>query len=298
MQHVARRSPETPGQGDRQSVRPVFRLFTRQPLAAKVPEITALFWVIKIATTAAGEAISDALSTGNKGVGALVEIGVFVAALMAQFSTRRYFAPAYWFLALAIATAGTGVSDTMHLTFGIPYAVTSLLWAVVLAVVFYLWDRSEHTLSIHSITTSRREKFYWATIFATFALGTALGDFTATTLGLGYLASAIFFCVVILIPWIGWFRFRMNEIFAFWFAYVVTRPIGASFADYISKPKDTSGLGFGDVETAAVITLLVVILVAYTSLARFDIQSPDSDPDADADADADGDAGSEVAGGT
>jgi uncharacterized membrane-anchored protein len=300
MQHVARRSPETPGQGDRQSVRPVFRLFTRQPLAAKVPEITALFWVIKIATTAAGEAISDALSTGNKGVGALVEIGVFVAALMAQFSTRRYFAPAYWFLALAIATAGTGVSDTMHLTFGIPYAVTSLFWAVVLAVVFSLWDRSEHTLSIHSITTSRREKFYWATIFATFALGTALGDFTATTLGLGYLASAIFFCVVILIPWIGWFRFRMNEIFAFWFAYVVTRPIGASFADYISKPKDTSGLGFGDVETAAVITLLVVILVAYTSLARFDIQSPDSDPDAeaDADADADGDAGSEVAGGT
>ena len=263
-------------------MRRVFRLFTRQPLAAKVPEITAMFWVIKILTTAAGEAISDSLSTGNKGVGALVEIVVFVAALIAQFSTRRYFAPAYWFLALAIAIAGTGVSDTMHLTFGIPYAVTSLFWAVVLAAVFFLWDRSEHTLSIHSITTSRREKFYWATIFATFALGTALGDFTATTLGLGYLPSAIFFCVVILIPWIGWSRFRLNEIFAFWFAYVVTRPIGASFADYISKPKNISGLGFGDLETAGVITLLVVILVVYTSIARFDIQSPDSsDPDAD-----------------
>jgi uncharacterized membrane-anchored protein len=259
----------------------VFRIFTRQPLAAKVPEITAMFWVIKILTTAAGEAISDSLSTGNKGVGALVEIGVFVVALIVQFSTRRYFAPAYWLLALAVAIAGTGVSDTMHLTFGIPYAGTSLFWAVVLAVVFVLWDRSEHTLSIHSITTSRREKFYWATIFATFALGTALGDFTATTLGLGYLPSAIFFSVVILIPWIGWSRFRMNEIFAFWFAYVVTRPIGASFADYISKPKDISGLGFGDLETAGVITLLVVILVAYTSIARFDIQSPDSDPDAD-----------------
>jgi uncharacterized membrane-anchored protein len=259
----------------------VFRLFTRQPLAAKVPEITAMFWVIKILTTAAGEAISDSLSTGNKGVGALVEIGVFVVALIVQFSTRRYFAPAYWFLALAVAIAGTGVSDTMHLTFGIPYAGTSLFWAAVLAAAFFLWDRSEHTLSIHSITTSRREKFYWATIFATFALGTALGDFTATTLGLGYLASAIFFCVVILIPWIGWSRFRMNEIFAFWFAYVVTRPIGASFADYISKPKDISGLGFGDLETAGVITLLVVILVVYTSIARFDIQAPDSDPDAD-----------------
>ena len=182
----------------------------------------------------------------------------------------------------------------MHLTFGIPYAGTSLFWAVVLAVVFFLWDRSEHTLSIHSITTSRREKFYWATIFATFALGTALGDFTATTLGLGYLASAIFFCVVILIPWIGWSRFRMNEIFAFWFAYVVTRPIGASFADYFSKPKDISGLGFGDLKTAGVITLLVVILVVYTSIARFDIQPPDPDPDAGAESPA----GPEVAGGT
>jgi uncharacterized membrane-anchored protein len=280
---------QTPGKGDPSSVRRLFRLFTRQPLAAKVPEITAMFWVIKILTTAAGEAISDALSTGNKGVGALVEIGVFVVALIAQFSTRRYFAPAYWFLALAIAVAGTGVSDTMHLTFGIPYAGTSLFWAVVLAVVFVLWDRSEHTLSIHSITTSRREKFYWATIFATFALGTALGDFTATSLGLGYLPSAIFFCVVILIPWVGWSRFRMNEIFAFWFAYVVTRPVGASFADYFSKPKDVSGLGFGDVETAGVITVLVAILVVYTSIARFDIQRPHPDPDPDTGAEVAGD---------
>jgi uncharacterized membrane-anchored protein len=256
-------------------VRSLYRIFTEQPLAAKVPEITVMFWVIKILTTAAGEAISDSLSTGNTEVGALVEIAVLVVALVAQFSTRRYFAPAYWLLALAIAIAGTGASDTMHLTFGIPYAGTSLFWAVVLAVVFFLWDRSEHTLSIHSITTSRREKYYWATIFATFALGTAVGDLTATTLGLGYLASAIFFCVVILIPWLGWSRLHMNEIFAFWFAYVVTRPIGASFADYFSKPKDISGLGFGDLQTASVITLLVVILVAYTSIARFDIQSPD-----------------------
>jgi uncharacterized membrane-anchored protein len=290
VQRVARLSPGTPRQGDPETVRSLFRLFTQQPLAAKVPEITAMFWVIKILTTAAGEAVSDYLSTGNKGVGALVEIGVFVAALIAQFSTRRYFAPAYWFLALAIAIAGTGVSDTMHLTFGIPFAGTSLIWAVVLAGVFFLWDRSEHTLSIHSITTSRREKFYWATIFATFALGTALGDFTASTLGLGYLASALFFSVVILIPWIGWSRFRMNEIFAFWFAYVVTRPIGASFADYFSKPKNVSGLGLDDLKTAGIITLLVVVLVAYTTLTRFDIQSPDSR--------ADSDPGPEIAGGT
>jgi uncharacterized membrane-anchored protein len=262
-------------------VRSLFRLFTQQPLAAKVPEITAMFWVVKILTTASGEAISDYLSTGNKAVGALIEIAVFVVALIAQFSTRRYFAPAYWLLALAIAIAGTGVSDTMHLTFGIPYAGTSLFWAVALAAIFFLWDRSEHTLSIHSITTSRREKFYWATIFATFALGTAVGDFTAQTLGLGYLPSALFFCVVILIPWVGWARFRMNEIFAFWFAYVVTRPIGASFADYFSKPKNVSGLGFDDLKTAAVITLLVVIGVTYTAIARFDIQSPESETGAE-----------------
>ena len=228
---------------------------------------------------------------GTKGWAPSSRSASFVAALIAQFSTRGCFAPAYRFLALAIATAGTGVSDTMHLTFGIPYAVTSLFWAVVLAAVFSLWDRSENTLSIHSITTSRQEKLTGPPSPRS-PRGTALGDFTATTLGLGYLASAIFFCVVILIPWSGWSRFRMNAIFAFWFAYVVTRPIGASFADSISKPKDTSGLGFGDVETAAVITLLVVILVVYTSLARFDIQSPDSDPDSD------GDAGAEVAGGT
>ena len=144
----------------------------------------------------------------------------------------------------------------MHLTFGIPYAGTSLFWAVALAAIFFLWDRSEHTLSIHSITTSRREKFYWATIFATFALGTAVGDFTAQTLGLGYLASALFFCAVILIPWAGWARFRMNEILAFWFAYVVTRPIGASFADYFSKPKNLSGAGFGDLQVALVLITL------------------------------------------
>ena len=136
-------------------MRSLFRLFTRQPLAAKVPEITVMFWVIKILTTAAGEAISDYLSTGNKAVGALVEIAVFVVALIAAVQHPALLRPAYWFLALAIAIAGTGVSDTMHLTFGIPYAGTSLFWAVVLAVVFFLWDRSEHTLSIHCITTSR-----------------------------------------------------------------------------------------------------------------------------------------------
>ncbi len=117
--------------------------------------------------------------------------------------------------------------------------------------------------------------FYWATVFATFALGTAVGDFTASTLGLGYLSSAIFFCGFILIPWVGWKFLRFNAIFAFWFAYVLTRPVGASFADYFSKGQATSGLGFGNGPTALVLTVIVVVLVAYTAKARYDIQEGD-----------------------
>jgi uncharacterized membrane-anchored protein len=255
-------------------VRSVLRVFNQQPLSAKVPEVTVLFWVIKISTTAAGEAISD-MFVSNKKVGVVVEVSMFCVALFLQFASRRYSAVTYWFLALAIATAGTGVADTMHLVFGMPYAMTSVFWIVVLAAIFYLWNRSEHTLDIHSITTNRREKFYWSVVFATFALGTAVGDFAASSLGLGYLASGLLFCGVILIPWAGWRLLKWNSIFAFWFAYVITRPIGASFADYFSKGHQVSGANFGDWQTALVMTSSVVILVAYTAWARYDIQSPD-----------------------
>ena len=262
------------GRGIRSSVRSLLRVFNQQPLAAKVPEVTAMFWVIKISTTAAGEAISD-MFVNNKEVGVVVEVSFFVVALLLQFASRRYAAVPYWFLALAIATAGTGVADTMHLVFGMPYAATTVFWLVALAAVFYLWNRSEHTLDIHSITTNRREKFYWAVVFATFCLGTAVGDFAASTLGLGYLASALLFCGVILIPWGGWKFLKWNAIFSFWFAYVITRPVGASFADYFSKGHDLSGANFGDWQTALVMTSIVVGLVAYTAVRRYDIQSAD-----------------------
>ena len=243
-------------------------------MAAKVPEVILVFWVVKILTTAGGEATSDYLKTWGNIRGGGAEIGLFVAGLVIQFSTRRYRAFAYWFLAYAIAIFGTGVSDFLHLDVDIPYAGTTLLWAVVLAGIFWIWYRSEGTLSIHSITTQRREAFYWATVFATFALGTALGDFTATTLGLGYLASTVLFGVVILVPALAWWRFDLNSVAAFWMAYVVTRPLGASIADYISKPKKISGLGFGDGPTALVFTVAVVVFVSYLALARPDIQEP------------------------
>jgi uncharacterized membrane-anchored protein len=244
-----------------------------EPVAAKVPEITLMFWVIKLLTTAGGEATSDYLALGSHVVGGAVEIGLLVIGLVWQFSVRRYTAAAYWFLAYAIAIFGTGVSDTLHLTFGIPYAGTTLLWAVVLAGVFIVWYRRERTLSIHSIVTRRREMFYWATVFSTFALGTALGDFTATTLGLGYLSSVVLFLVAILMPAAAW-RLGLNAVAAFWWAYVLTRPLGASVADYVSKPHSISGLNFGDGRTAIVATLAVAVGVAYLAITRSGIQKP------------------------
>lgn len=235
-----------------------------------------LFWVVKLLTTAGGEATSDWLKRfGNAGGGG-VEVLLLAAGLVLQFRTRRYRAFAYWFFAYAIATTGTGVADFLHLDVGIPYSGTSILWAVILAGVFWAWHRSEGTLSIHSITTQRREAFYWSTVFATFALGTALGDYTAIALNMGYLTSGIFFGVVILLPALAWWRLGLGSIAAFWMSYVVTRPLGASFADYISKPRNTSGIGFGDGPTAVVFAVAVLGLVAYLAVARPDIQ-PDAD---------------------
>ena len=242
------------------------------PAAAKVPEVIFLFWVVKVLTTAGGEATSDYLRTLGNIKGGGVEVGLFVAGLVVQYCTRRYRAFAYWFLAFAIAIFGTGVSDFLHLDVGIPYAGTTLLWAVVLAAIFWTWYRSEGTLSIHSITTQRREAFYWATVFATFALGTALGDFTATSLHLGYLASGFLFGVLIFLPALAWWLFGLNGIAAFWMSYVVTRPLGASFADYISKPHNISGINFGDGPTAIVFAVAALVLVSYLAVAQPDIQ--------------------------
>jgi uncharacterized membrane-anchored protein len=251
---------------------PIVGRFFPAPVAAKVPEIIALFWVAKLLTTAGGEVSSDYLKVyGNFGGGG-AEIAMFVIGILLQFGTRRYRAFAYWFLAYAIATAGTGISDFLHLDAHIPYLGTTILWAVILAAVFRVWYRSEGTLSIHSITTQRREAFYWATVFATFALGTALGDFTATSLHMGYLTSGFFFLAVFLLPAIGWRWFGLNSIVAFWMAYIVTRPLGASFSDWISKPSHLTGLGFGNGPTALVFAVATVLVVSYLAVRRPDIQ--------------------------
>jgi uncharacterized membrane-anchored protein len=237
------------------------------PLAVKVPEITLLFWAIKITSTAMGEALSDFLDGGPgiwPGVGAIVALTAFVVALRMQWRQTRYVTAIYWFAVAMVATFGTMAADALHQFLGSPYWLNSLFYAVVLAVVFVKWHRSEHTLSIHTVNTRRRERFYWATVFATFALGTATGDWTATDLHLGFFSSGLLFLGVIAIPAVIYGLKALNSILTFWFAYVITRPLGASFADWmdVSKHKGGLALGTGPVALmlAAVMTVLVLVL--------------------------------------
>jgi uncharacterized membrane-anchored protein len=207
-----------------------------------VPQVTAFFWIIKGLSTAMGEATSDYLVHRMAPVAA-VGLGFlgFVVALVLQFSMRRYVAWTYWF-------------------------------AVMMVGVFGTWQHTEHTLSFHTIDSSRREAFYWAAVVATFAMGTAVGDLTATTLHIGYFGSVVLFAVLILVPAAGYRLLGWNAILTFWSAYVLTRPLGASFADWIGKPANLSGLWWGEGRLALVLTLAIVVLVAYLAVTKRDVQ--------------------------
>ena len=243
-------------------------------MAAKVPEVTALFWVIKVLTTGMGEAASDFLAHVNIALAGVLGLGGFGLAMWLQLRTRRYIAPAYWFAVMMVAVFGTMAADALHVGLGISYAVATVACAATVAAVFLVWFRSEGTLSIHSIITRRRETYYWVTVLATFALGTAAGDLTATEMGIGFFGSAVLFAVVMLLPALAWWRSAINSVAAFWFAYVVTRPLGASFADWLGKPPSFGGgLGYGDGTVTACATILIVALVAYVTLTRCDRQT-------------------------
>jgi uncharacterized membrane-anchored protein len=245
---------------------------TTRVLKAKVPEIGLIFWAIKLLTTGIGETTSDFLGQTNVAMAGVIGIAGFVYALRRQLRAGEYHAPTYWFAVLMVAVFGTMFADGLHIGAGLGYGITTPVFALVVAAVFFLWHRSEGTLSIHSITTPRRERFYWAAVFATFALGTAAGDLTALTLHLGFSGSVLFFAAVIAVPALGWFGFRLNPIVAFWGAYVITRPLGASFADWFGKPLADKGLGFGDGPVSAVGLLAFAALVAYVAIRRHDIQ--------------------------
>lgn len=250
------------------------RATLREPLAAKVPEITALFWVIKILTTGMGESTSDFFAKINLLLAGAVGFIGLVVALWLQLRTRYYVATVYWFAVMMVAVFGTMAADGLHVVLKVPYVASTAFYAVVLAVVFYLWHRSEGTLSIHSIHTQRREIYYWITVLATFALGTAAGDLTAATMKLGFFTSGVIFAVAIAVPAIAW-RFGLHPVVAFWAAYVITRPLGASFADWFGKPHSFgAGLGLGDGPVSLVALVVIAALVAYVAVARNDIQTP------------------------
>jgi uncharacterized membrane-anchored protein len=238
----------------------------------KVPEVTAYFWITKVLTTAMGESTSDYLVHQlNPYVAvALGAIGLALS-LVLQFSARRYVPWIYWLTVVMVAVFGTMAADVLHIEFGVPYVVSTAFFAAVLVVVFSAWYATEKTLSIHSIYTPRREAFYWATVVVTFALGTAAGDMTARTMHLGYLISGVVFAAVIAIPALAHWRLGMNAIFAFWFAYIVTRPLGASLADWMGKPHSLGGLALGDGPVGFGLTFLIVGFVGYMTITRNDL---------------------------
>lgn len=242
-------------------------------LLTKVPEITALFWITKVLTTGMGEVFSDFLvKTINPFIAvALGGMGLLVS-LVVQFKARRYVAWIYWLTVVMVSIFGTMAADVLHVGLGIPYVDSTAFFLIALAVIFIIWQLTEKTLSIHSIYTHRREFFYWATVLTTFALGTAAGDMTATTLHLGYFASGVLFSILIAIPGVAYRLFKLNGVFAFWFAYIMTRPLGASFADWIGVSHARGGLGIGTGLVSLALSIVIIGLVGYLAVTKKDVQ--------------------------
>ncbi len=240
--------------------------------AKKVPAITAYFWVVKLLTTAMGEATSDYTVHKIDPVVAVSLGGVaFVVALGLQLVVRRYIAWVYWLAVVMVAVFGTMCADVLHVRFGVSYGASAAMFATVLVVVFLVWYRVEGTLSIHSITTLRRELFYWAAVLSTFALGTAAGDLTAYTFHLGFFSAGLLFTGVIAVPALAYAAGALNEVAAFWAAYVVTRPLGASFADWMGVPTSLGGLDWGRGTVSVALSALIVAFVVLLSVSKVDV---------------------------
>ena len=259
------------------------------PLGSKVPEIVLVFWIIKLLTTGMGEAFSDflmrlpytisgvprrmrpgAIPTGNTTLMVIllvillvVLIALIIAAMKIQLKSRSYVPWKYWLNVTAVAIVFTAAAD---FTRPLGLIGSTTLFLVIMAVIFIVWFRSEKTLSIHSITTSRREIFYWASVMATFAMGTALGDLTAQTFELGNLVSGFLFTGLIIVPAVAYKVFHANEIVCFWFAYILTRPLGASFADWMSGDVSRGGLGWGKGPVSLELGVIIVAFVAYQQI--------------------------------
>jgi uncharacterized membrane-anchored protein len=238
-----------------------------QHTIVRVAEVTVAFWVIKALSTALGESTSDYLVHSMAPVAAvLLGFVAFLIALAIQLQAGRYVPWKYWLAVVMVGTFGTMAADVVHVKFGVPYVGSSLFYGSVLAAVFIVWWKVEGTLSIHSIDTTRRELFYWAAVVATFAMGTAVGDFTAYTLGFGYGPSILLFAAMMIVPVLGWRLHWWSPVFCFWFAYVLTRPIGASTADWLGKPVSVGGRGLGAGPVALAFAFAIAALVAWLTV--------------------------------
>lgn len=262
-------------------------------LARKVPAVTVLFWVVKLLTTALGESASDYLVHV---IDPVIAVGIgglgFALALALQSRARRYNAWTYWFAVVMVAVFGTMAADVLHIVIGVPYLASTVFFGASLCVIFALWYGVEKTLSIHSIDTWRREIFYWATVMATFALGTAAGDMTAVTLHLGYLDSGVLFAGLIALVTAAHYAARgmldlkhrqqsRNAVLAFWLAYIITRPLGASFADWTGKAPSFGGLGWGDGTVTLGLSAVIIGFVWFLAATRFDVEDERAPASAD-----------------
>jgi uncharacterized membrane-anchored protein len=230
--------------------------------SSKVPDIGATFWFLKILTTAMGEATSDFFVHRFPPAAAVLGSGlVFAAVLYWQLRSPRFLVVSYWSAVVMVSVFGTMCADVVHVGFGVPYIISAVGFAIALTIVFVVWHRFEHTLSIHSITSTRRELFYWATVTTTFALGTATGDMTAVTLHLGYFSSGLLFVLLILLPAAAYRFLRASAIGTFWTAYILTRPLGASFADWMGVSHLRGGLNWGPGNVAMLLSAAIALVV-------------------------------------
>jgi uncharacterized membrane-anchored protein len=250
-------------------------------LLNKVPEVTLWFWVIKILATTVGETFADFLAGLGLGLGGttVVMTLLLVVVLVAQLRARRYVPGLYWLTVVLISVVGTLITDNLTDVLGVPLAVSTILFAVALAVTFAVWYASEKTLSIHSIVTRRREAFYWLAILFTFALGTAAGDLFAEKLGVGYWPTALIVAVLIAAVAVSHLVFRANAVLTFWIAYVLTRPLGASLGDGLSQPRADGGLGLGTTVTSLLFLLVILVVVTYLSITKRDQIPPVDEAD-------------------
>jgi uncharacterized membrane-anchored protein len=243
-------------------------------LLIKVPiVITIYFWIIKILATTVGETGADFLifnlHFGLPKTSLLMSV-LLAAVLYAQVKSKKYLPWLYWLTVVLVSIVGTLITDNLTDNLNVPLTVSTIAFSIALAAAFLLWHKVEGSLSIHSIFTVRRELFYWAAILLTFALGTAAGDLLAESAGLGYALSALLFGAVIALITIGFYVFKLNSILAFWLAYILTRPMGASIGDYLSQSVRHGGLGLGTVNTTAVFVAAIVLLVSYLTLSHAD----------------------------